>query len=79
MSKVNAEHGLIETFSPQPDIIDCSDEKCGRPVKFMEKCFIDGTTGEIFCQSCGQCIRYERKMAARRDMMGIPERRIIGE
>jgi hypothetical protein len=79
MSKIKPQYGLIETFSPHPDIVDCSDEKCGRPVKFMDKCFIDGLTGDIFCGPCGICIRYERKMAARREEMGVPDRRINGE
>ena len=69
----------METVSPHPEKVDCSDDKCGRPIQFMEQCFIDGTTGEIFCHSCGVCVRYERKMAARRKDMGIPERRINGE
>jgi len=79
MSKARTAFGLIETFSPHPDNVECADDKCGRLVQFMEKCLIDGTVGDIFCAPCGECLRYERKMAARRKEAGIPERRIIGE
>ena len=54
-------YGLINTFYPESGVI-CSDEKCGRAVNFMDKCFIDTLKNRIFCESCGQCIRYERKM-----------------
>ena len=79
VSKHNVEYGLIETFSPHPDTQDCSDDKCGRPVSFMDKCFIDTTRGDIFCSACGVCIRYERKMEARREELGVSHRKIIGE
>jgi hypothetical protein len=46
----------------------CKDEKCGRGVAHSEPCFIDTWTenGTVYCDSCGKCIRYERKMADRR-------------
>lgn len=71
--------GMIETFSPYPEIEDCVDEKCGRPIKFMEKCFIDQQTGDLYCVNCGVCIRYERKKAEQREKLGLPEIKINGE
>jgi hypothetical protein len=58
-------YGLLLTFFPESGVI-CSDEKCGRPVQFLEKCFIDMQTQEVYCEPCGQCVRYERKMAEKR-------------
>jgi hypothetical protein len=77
--KNKIEFGLITTFSPYTDIIECCGLKCGRAVKFMEKCFIDQMTGNVLCKDCGQCIRYERKKAEERKRKGIPEIKINGE
>jgi len=71
--------GLIETFCPAPENADCADFKCTKVIKFMDKCFIDHKTGELYCHECGVIHRYERKMAERRKQMGIPEVKINGE
>lgn len=54
----------VSDFSPA----SCKDEKCNRMVKHEEPCFIDTWTenGDVFCDPCGKCRRYERKMADRR-------------
>ena len=46
----------------------CKDEKCGRMVAHQDPCFIDTWTenGDVYCDACGKCRRYERKMAERR-------------
>jgi hypothetical protein len=77
--KNTLEYGLIKTFCPHLDITDCSGLKCGRGVKFMDECFIDSMTGNVLCKDCGQCLRYERKMAERRKAKGIPDIKINGE
>ncbi len=75
----NIQYGFINTFSPDPDPLTCSDEKCGRSILFMNKCFIDQETGYFYCEECGKCKRYERKMKLRREALGIPETKINGE
>ena len=79
MTDRKIEYGLIETHSPHIDNLDCSGIKCGRPIKFMEKCFIDHEFGDLFCHSCGVCVRYERKKASQRESLGLPDIKINGE
>lgn len=79
MTDRKVEYGLIEAFSPYQELVDCEALKCGRPIKFMEKCFINHTDGSLFCQSCGVCIRYERKKADQREALGLPDIKINGE
>lgn len=78
MNKINIEYGLIKTFCPSNDPISCSDDKCHNVIRFMDNCFID-RDGSIFCISCGQCQRYERKKAAEREKLGLPKILINGE
>jgi hypothetical protein len=43
-------------------MIVCCDPKCGRIVKHNEACFVDVVNkGNVYCDSCGKCIRYSRK------------------
>ena len=79
MTDRKIEFGLIAAFSPHTESFNCEGLKCGRPIKFMEKCYIDHKTGSLYCQSCGACIRYERKKAAERKALGLPEIKINGE
>jgi hypothetical protein len=79
MTDRKVQYGLIETFCPAPDNADCTDFKCTRAIKFMDKCFIDAKTGELWCKDCGTVQKYERKMAERRKSMGIPDIKINGE
>jgi hypothetical protein len=79
MTDRKIEYGLIKTYCPAPENSDCSDFKCTRIIKFMDHCFIDHSTGELYCQDCGTIQKYERKMAERRKNMGIPEIKINGE
>ncbi|MHA2083029.1 MAG: hypothetical protein ACXABD_04685 [Candidatus Thorarchaeota archaeon] len=79
MTERKIEFGLISASSPHLEITNCDAEKCGRPIKFMEKCFIDSANGAIYCNSCGVCTRYERQKAAERKSRGIPEIKINGE
>jgi hypothetical protein len=65
---MKSDFGLVYTFFPEQSGITCSDEKCGRPVSFMDKCFIDPMKDAIYCEACGQCVRYKRKMAQRRQI-----------
>jgi len=46
----------------------CSDEKCSRAVEHEDPCFIDTKSedGDVYCDSCGKCLRYARKMESRR-------------
>jgi late competence protein required for DNA uptake (superfamily II DNA/RNA helicase) len=46
----------------------CADPQCRRPIKHDEPCFIDTISGETYCDSCGRCLRYERKMETKRDL-----------
>ena len=55
----------------------CDDIKCGRIITVGDFYFTD-PEGGIFCESCGQCIRYERKRAAQREQNKEPVRVIIG-
>lgn len=50
-------------------IVVCSDPKCGRFIQHDEPCFVDTMTenGNVYCDSCGKCIRYERKRAKMRE------------
>jgi len=54
----------VSNFSPTA----CRDEKCNRMIEHEDPCFIDTwpDEGEVYCDSCGKCLRYERKMADRR-------------
>jgi hypothetical protein len=62
-------YGLINTFYPDVNI-KCADDKCTRYVNFMDKCFIDTQDESVYCESCGQCLRYARKMAKKRNNQG---------
>ena len=55
------------TISKRKPVV-CKDSKCGRRVAHEDVCFVDthSDNGDIYCDSCGKCLRYERKMAARR-------------
>ena len=55
----------------------CDDKKCGRIITVGDFYFTD-PKGSIFCESCGLCIRYERKRAAQRKENGEIARPIIG-
>lgn len=61
------EHEKITQIEKHGDII-CSDPKCGRLVRHNECCFVDAisTNGNIYCDSCGKCIRFSRKREATR-------------
>ncbi len=52
----------------------CKDDKCGRMVDHEAPCFIDtwSEEGDAYCDSCGKCLRYERKMADRRGELKKP-------
>jgi len=59
-------YGLMKVFYPETNI-ECADEKCTRFIKFMDTCYIDTQESPAYyCESCGQCLRYERKMAEKR-------------
>lgn len=62
---------LVNTYYPETSGIQCADEKCGRFVGYLEKCFIDTLKDCIYCEACGQCVRYERKMADKRQSLKI--------
>ena len=79
MTDKKIEYGLIQTFCPHPENIDCSDKKCNRCIGFMQKCFIDHKTGELYCKDCGIMVRYERKKQSQRAALGMPEIKINGE
>ena len=55
----------------------CNDNKCDRIITDGDFYFTD-PEGSIFCESCGLCIRYERKRAAQRKIDGELARPIIG-
>jgi hypothetical protein len=46
----------------------CTDPQCSKAIKHDEPCFVDTISGETYCDSCGRCIRYERKMEAKRKL-----------
>lgn len=79
MADRKLQFGLIEAFSPHQEIVDCEALKCGRPIKFMDKCFMNAEDGSMYCKDCGICIRYERKKASQREALGLPEIKINGE
>lgn len=62
---------MIKKMIEIPESIpgSCVDSKCGRKVKDEEPCFIDtlSKNGDLYCDACGKCLRYERKMEARRE------------
>ena len=60
----------------QEDTI-CEDKKCDRAVAFGDNYFTDPEE-HIYCESCGLCIRYERKKATQREINGEIARPIIG-
>ena len=72
-------YGVSEAFCPSEENESCRESKCGRPIKFMQKCFIDHNNGELYCNSCGLVVRYERKKAQERINRGLPEIKINGE
>ena len=47
--------------------VRCADPKCGRTISHNAPCFIDATTGSVWCDDCGKCERYARKKAAQRE------------
>jgi hypothetical protein len=49
------------------DITECSDRKCGRLVKNGDACFVELQSGALYCDGCGRCKRYIRKMAEKRE------------
>lgn len=61
------EETVIEQIEKHGHAI-CVDPKCGRMVKHNEHCFIDvlSANGDLYCDSCGKCIRYARKKAEQR-------------
>jgi hypothetical protein len=67
---MNVRFGLLETLLTESDTIICSDNKCGRDVMFGEACFIDIQTNNVYCESCGKCLRYERKKEEERRQKG---------
>lgn len=44
----------------------CANEQCRRPVRFLEKYFIDVLWDRVYCHQCGLCLRYARKKAMER-------------
>ena len=61
-------YGLMSSLCPEVNM-DCKGVKCARKINYLDKCFIDTIESNFLCQSCGECIRYERKMAKKRDLM----------
>ena len=55
----------------------CEDEKCDRIVAFGDNYFTDPEE-HIYCESCGLCLRYERKRALQREQNKEPVRTILG-
>ena len=55
---------ITQVFKP----IRCKDFKCPRSVINKDACFIDTWSegGDVYCDSCGKCLRYERKMEIKR-------------
>ena len=45
----------------------CADEKCGRSIQNGNECFVDALNeGDVYCDPCGKCLRYERKKEQQR-------------
>jgi hypothetical protein len=59
--------------------IRCADPKCGRPVIHDAPCFVDTNSpnGDVYCDDCGKCLRYERKKAAQRKANGRSETPVV--
>ena len=53
-----------QVFKP----VRCADHKCTRSVINKDPCFVDtwSDQGDVYCDGCGKCVRYERKMEAKR-------------
>lgn len=74
------EEKVVEEPSENGDIIErtvqenkhestsCADSHCPKIIQHEEPCFIDTISGETYCDSCGRCMRYERKMEAKREL-----------
>ncbi len=59
-------HKPIQIPDPTPG--KCSGDHCGKAIRNQESCFVDTqeSDGRIYCDSCGKCLRYTRKMDDKR-------------
>ena len=73
---MNIQHNLLETkySSQDPDeVTQCQDNSCFRSIACDDPCFVDTETSTIYCEKCGQCLRYSRKKQKEREDKGITE------
>ena len=61
---------IITTFTKYLPVT-CSDEKCNTLIRNEDPCFVDSLSenGDVYCDSCGKCLRYARKKAAEREKL----------
>jgi len=57
------QYGLKNAVWPH-ESRNCDDDKCGRVIETMDRCFIE--MDNLYCDSCGKCLRYSRKKEAQR-------------
>jgi len=61
------QHGLLRIIYHGENLL-CADEKCGRLIIDASYCFVDTINGATYCDDCGKCVRYSRKMAKQREL-----------
>lgn len=62
-------YNLFEMVHTDENPKDCSDEKCNRLIQENDNCFLDTSTGDFYCHSCGVCERYHRKKEEERNLL----------
>jgi len=62
-------YNLFEMVYTDKNPKDCMDEKCVRLIQEEDKCFLDISTGGIYCYGCGVCERYHRKKEEERNLI----------
>ena len=61
------DHGFLEIPYDGEDLPECADDLCSRSIALHEICFVDThSSGLVYCQYCGPCLRYHRKKAVQR-------------
>lgn len=57
---------MVEAAHPDAAPSICFFEMCRRPIRLLDKYFIDTLWDRVYCHQCGLCLRYARKKAMER-------------
>ena len=74
---MKVEFGLLKTVFTDEEKINCHASDCARLIKTDFECFVDTSDSKIYCKSCGNCLKYQRKKEEQRKEMGITNTPLI--